>query len=54
MVRIVEEIKKVRVRVLRDNKWEIKEDLVLKEEKVYIPKNKKLKLEVRSYTIIYW
>jgi len=46
IVRVVEEMKKVGVRVLRDNKWETKEDLVLKEGKVYISKDEKLRLEV--------
>ena len=27
--------------MLRDNEWQIEEKLVLKEEKVYIPKDKK-------------
>ena len=48
VVKVVEKMKKVRVKVLRGDKWEIEEDLVLKKEKVYVPKNKKL-LVVRSY-----
>ena len=36
VVRVVEEIKKGEVRVLRGNESEIEEDLVLKEEKVYV------------------
>jgi len=39
-------MKKVGVRVLRDNKWETEGDLVLKEGKVYISKDEKLRLEV--------
>jgi len=31
---------------LRGNKWEIKEDLVLKERKVYMPKNEELRVEI--------
>jgi len=31
---------------LRGGKWEIKEELMLKEEKVYMLKNKELRLEV--------
>ena len=46
VVKVVEKMKKVRVKVLRGDKWEIEEDLVLKKEKVYVPKNKKLRLEV--------
>ena len=39
-------MKKIKVRILGENEWQIKEDLVLKEEKVYIPKNKYLKVEI--------
>jgi len=46
VVKVVEEIKKMGVRNLRGDKWEIEEDLVLKEEKIYILKDKELRLEV--------
>jgi len=46
VVKVVEEIKKMGVRNLRGNKWKIKGDLVLKEGKVYVPKNKKLRIEI--------
>jgi len=36
MVKMVEEIKKAGVKVLRNNKWQIEDKLVLKEEKMYI------------------
>ena len=36
---------KARVKVLRDNKWQVKGDLILK-GKVYIPKNEKLRVEI--------
>jgi len=36
----------VAVRNLRDNGWEIKRDLVLKKEKVYMPKNGELSIEI--------
>jgi len=42
----VEEIKKMGVRNLRGNEWEIKGDLVLKEGKMYVPKDKKLRIEI--------
>ena len=42
----VEEMKKVGVKVLRGDKQKIEGNLVLKEEKVYVLKNKKLRLEV--------
>ena len=46
IVRIVEEMKKAKVKELHRNKWKIEEELILKEGKVYIPKDKKLKAEV--------
>jgi len=46
MLKTVEEMKKVRVKVLRNEKWQIEDDLVLKEEKVYILRDKKLRLEI--------
>ena len=44
--KIVEEMKKAEVKVLRNNEWQIKDKLVLKEEKVYIPKDESLRLEI--------
>ena len=46
VIRVVEEMKKTRVKELQGNKWQIKKELVLKEEKVYIPKDKELRAEV--------
>jgi len=46
VVRVVEEMKKVGVRELRGNEWQIEGDLVLKEGKVYVPKNEELRAEV--------
>jgi len=46
VVRIVEEIKKTRVKVLRGDKWQVEEDLVLKKRKMYIPKNEELRVEI--------
>ena len=46
VVRVVEEMKKAEVRALRGNESEIEEDLVLKEEKVYVLKDEELRLEV--------
>ena len=46
VIRIVEEMKKTRVKELRGNKWQIEGELVLKEEKVYVPKDKELRAEV--------
>jgi len=41
----VEEIKKTEVKILRGNKWQIERKLVLKEEKVYVPKDKELRVK---------
>jgi len=41
-----DEVIKMRVKVLKNEKWQIKDDLVLKEGKVYVPKNDKLRLEI--------
>jgi len=46
VVRIVEEMKKAGVKDLRGNKWRIEGDLVLKEGKVYVPKDEELRVEI--------
>ena len=46
VVRVIKEIKKTRVKVLREDEWLVEGDLVLKEEKVYISKNKYLRVEI--------
>jgi len=46
VVRIVEEMKKAGVKELRGNEWKIEGDIVLKEGKVYVPKDEKLRVEV--------
>jgi len=46
VVRVVEEIKKVGVKELQGNEWKIEGNLVLKERKVYVPKNEELRAEV--------
>jgi len=46
VVRVVEEMKKVGVRELRGNEWKIEGELVLKEGKVYVPKDEELRAEV--------
>ena len=46
VIRVVEKMKKAGVKKLRGNKWKIEEDLVLKEGKVYVLKNKELRVEV--------
>ena len=39
MIRVVEEIKKTEVKVLRGDEWQIEENLVLKESKIYVLKD---------------
>ena len=46
VVRVVEKIKKVEVKVLRDEEWQVENNLVLKEGKVYIPRDKELRAEI--------
>jgi len=46
VVRVVEEIKKVGVKELRGKEWKIEGELVLKEEKVYVPKDEELRVEI--------
>jgi len=46
VVRIVEEMKKVRVKELRGEEWKIERELVLKEGKIYVPKDMELRSEI--------
>ena len=46
VVRVVEEIKKAGVKVVKGDKWQIEGELVLKEGKVYILKDKELRAEI--------
>jgi len=46
VIKTVEEIKKAEVKVLRNEEWQIKDDLVLKEKKIYVPRDDKLRLEI--------
>jgi len=39
-------MKKIKVKELWGNEWQIEEDLVLKEEKVYVPKDEELRAEI--------
>jgi len=39
-------MKKVGVKVLQEDEWQIEEGLVLKEKKIYVPKNKELRVEI--------
>ena len=46
IIRVIEEIKKTRVKVVQGDEWQIEGDLVLKEGKVYIPKDEELRMEI--------
>ena len=46
VIKVVEKIKKAGVKMLRNEEWQIKEELVMKEGKVYVLKDKKLKAEI--------
>ena len=46
IVRVVKEIKKARIKVLRDKDQQVEKELVLKKEKVYIQKNEDLRTEI--------
>ena len=46
VVRIVEEMKKTKVKELRGEEWKIEGDLVIKEGKIYVPKDTELRAEV--------
>ena len=46
VIKVVEEMKKAEVKTLRDKEWQIEEGLVLKEGRVYVPKDEKLRVEM--------
>ena len=46
VIKVVEEMKKAEVKTLRDEEWQIEEGLVLKEGRVYVPKEEKLRTEI--------
>jgi len=46
VIKVVEEMKKAGVKELRGNEWKIEEDLVLKEGKVYVLRDKELRAEM--------
>ena len=46
VIKVVEEIKKAEVKVLRNEEWQIENNLVLKEGKIYILRDEKLRLEI--------
>ena len=46
VIKAVEEMKKAGVKTLRDEEWQIEKGLVLKEGRVYVLKDKKLRVEI--------
>ena len=46
VIKVVEEMKRAGVKTLRDEEWQIEEGLVLKEGRVYVPKDEKLRVEI--------
>jgi len=46
VIKAVEKIKKAGVKMLRNEEWQIEEGLVLKEGRVYVPKDEKLRIEI--------
>ena len=46
VIKVVEEMKKAGVKTLRDEEWQIEERLVLKEGRVYVLKDEKLRGEI--------
>ena len=50
VIKAMEEMKRAGVKMLRDEEWYQKDGLILKEGKVYVPKDKKLRAEmIRLY-----
>jgi len=46
VIKAVEEMKKAGVKVLRNEEWQIENELVLKERKIYVLRNEKLRVEI--------
>jgi len=46
VIKAVEEMKKAGVKMLRNEEWQVEEELVLKEGRVYILKDEKLRMEI--------
>jgi len=46
VIKVVEEMKRMEVKELRGNEWKIEGDILLKEGRVYVPKDEELKAEM--------
>jgi len=46
VIKVAEEMKQAGVKMLRDKKWQEKDGLMLRDRKVYVPRDGKLRAEV--------
>jgi len=46
VVRVVEKMKKVEVKVLKGEEWQVEGNLVLKKGKIYVSKDEALRVEI--------
>ena len=46
VVRVVEKMKKTGIKVIKGDEWQVERDLVLKEGKMYVPKDEELRAEI--------
>jgi len=46
VIKAVEKMKKAGIKMLRDEEWQIEKGLVLKEGRIYVLKNEKLRVEI--------
>ena len=46
VIKAVEEMKKAGVKTLRNEEWQVEKELVLKEGRVYVPKDEKLRVKI--------
>ena len=46
MVKAVEEMKQIGIKILRDEEWREVDGVMYKEEKVYVPRDNKLRAEI--------
>jgi len=46
VIKVVEKMKKAEVKILRDGEWRKEDSIMLKEEKVYIPRDEVLRTEI--------
>jgi len=46
IIKAVEEMKKTRIKMLKNDKWQMEDNLVLKEKKIYVLRDNELRLEI--------